>query len=250
MLRLFVEDSLDAGATIALGDARHHYLAHVMRLAAGEPLLLFNGRDGEWHAVVQRLEKGASFLQVREQTRPQASGPDLWLAFAPIKRGHGDLAVEKASELGVSRLLPVTTQRTVIPRVPVDRYRAIAIEASEQCGRLTVPDVAQAQPLLRLLDGWDAARPLLLCAEAGEARPFLEAVKSLKTGSLAVMTGPEGGFTEEEFGELRARPYIHPVRLGPRLLRADTASIAALALAQAAWGDWNRKPEAGNQKSE
>ncbi|MBI3419830.1 MAG: 16S rRNA (uracil(1498)-N(3))-methyltransferase [Proteobacteria bacterium] len=238
MIRLFIDQPLAPGTCLKLDEKQSHYLLHVMRLGPGDALLLFNGRDGEWRAVMQPAKKGAAGVEVAEQTKKQDVPPDLWLLFAPIKRGHGDLIAEKASELGASRLLPITTRRTVVGRVPVARYRSIATEAAEQCERLSVPEVEETQPLAKLLEKWDPKRVLLFCAEAGEAKPIVEVLQDLKPGPLAVLTGPEGGFVEDEFKLLRAKSYIRPVRLGPRVLRADTAAIAALTLVQALKGDW------------
>jgi 16S rRNA (uracil1498-N3)-methyltransferase len=237
MIRLFVSSPLAAGTAIPLDDKQSHYLLHVMRVKAGDAVLVFNGRDGEWRGLVEATKK-AAHIKVEAQTRPQTTEPDLWLLFAPIKRGHGDFTVEKASELGVSRIIPIKTRRTVVGRVPIDRYRAIATEAAEQCERLSTPEIAEDVDLPKILENWDPNRTLILCAEAGDAQNVTKAVSSIPPGPLAVMIGPEGGFADEEFALLRSKKFVVPVRLGPRILRADTAAISALALIQALKGDW------------
>jgi 16S rRNA (uracil1498-N3)-methyltransferase len=238
MIRLFVEKTLESQALLELSEKPAHYLLHVMRLKVGEDLLLFNGRDGEWKATLETGKKDRASVRIKEKTRLQTPDSDLWLCFAPIKRGHGDFTVEKASELGASKLIPVITQHTVVNRVPVDRYRAIATEAAEQSMRLSVPEVSEGLDLHRLLERWDTKRTLIFCAETGDAKPIAEALRELKPGPLAVLTGPEGGFSEEEFTLIRKKAFVLPVRLGPRILRADTAAIAALSLVQAIRGDW------------
>jgi 16S rRNA (uracil1498-N3)-methyltransferase len=238
MIRLFVEKPLESSVVLELSEKPAHYLLHVMRVKVGEELLVFNGRDGEWKANLESGKKDRASLRVKERTRPQTTDSDLWLCFAPIKRGHGDFTVEKACELGVSNLVPIFTRHTVVNRVPTDRYRAIATEAAEQSMRLSVPNVEEAIDLKQLIDKWDSRRTLIFCAEAGDAQPIASALNQLKPGPLAVLTGPEGGFGEDEFKLIRSKPYVIPVRLGPRILRADTAAIAALSLVQAIRGDW------------
>jgi 16S rRNA (uracil1498-N3)-methyltransferase len=238
VIRLFVKKTLESSAFLELSEKPAHYLLHVMRLKTGEELLVFNGRDGEWKASLESAKKDKASLRVKERTRPQTADADLWLCFAPIKRGHGDFTVEKACELGVSKLIPVFTQHTVVGRVPTDRYRAIATEAAEQSMRLSVPNVEEAIDLKEFINKWDPKRTLILCAESGEAQPIAAALNGLKSGPFAVLTGPEGGFSEEEFKFIRSKPYVLPVKLGPRILRADTAAIAALSLVQAIRGDW------------
>ncbi len=239
MIRLFIEEPLVPGALLRLNEKQAHYLLHVMRAQTGGEVLLFNGRDGEWRGAL-KLSKNHAEVELKAQTRLQDTAADLWLLFAPIKRGHGDLIVEKAAELGVSKLQPVITQRTIVSRVPTDRFRAIAVEAAEQCERLSVPVVEESEDLRKTLEKWDKNRRLLLCAEAGEARPAAQVLQALQPGPLALLTGPEGGFTEEEFSLLRAHPSVTPMRLGPRILRADTAAIAGLTLVQALAGDWTQ----------
>jgi 16S rRNA (uracil1498-N3)-methyltransferase len=245
-LRLYVEAPLAAGLEVTLGADQAHYLLHVMRLAAGAELALFNGRDGEWRATLTRAAKKAASLTVGGPLREQEVEPDLWLAFAPIKRARIDFIAEKATELGVSVLQPVFTRHTVMTRVNDDRLRAIAIEAAEQCERLTVPEVRPPCDLFALLDGWPAERRLILLDEGGGGRPVAEALDGLAPGPLAVLVGPEGGFTKSELDALRGLSFAVPVGLGPRILRADTAALAALACVQAIRGDWTRRPRSSS----
>jgi 16S rRNA (uracil1498-N3)-methyltransferase len=207
-----------------------------MRLAAGDEVAVFNGRDGEWRARVAAVDKRAVALSVEARTRPQAAGPDLDLIVAIVKRARLETIVEKAAELGARRVRPVITERTNADHTRVDRLRAIATEASEQTGRLDVPQVLEPVKLPRLLADWEAGRRLLFCDEAGDAPPVLHAVA--EGGPWAILVGPEGGFSPAERAMLRALAYAAPASLGPRILRADTAAISALTLWQAAIGDW------------
>ncbi len=235
MIRLHVTEPLSQGAEFAPGKEQAHYLLHVMRLHAGAELLLFNGRDGEWSARVTQASKRDIRLAVEAQTRPQEAPPDLELVAALVKRTRLETIVEKAAELGARRVRLVITRRTNADHTNVARLQAIAAEASEQTGRLDVPEVIAPEKLERLLDGWDASRRLMFCDEGGEARPILELDGP---GPWAVLIGPEGGFAPDERERLRTLPFVTPVGLGPRVLRADTAAIAALALWQAKLGDW------------
>ena len=248
--RLHVEDDLAAGTTVGLDHARAHFLRSVLRLGRGARLALFNGRDGEWLARLDGLGKGWASLAVERQRRAQSAEPDLWLLFAPIKRARIDFLAEKATELGVSRLLPVTTRHTAVSRVNSERLAANAREAAEQCERLSVPAVEAPRALFDLLGDWLPERRLLLCAEAGDARPIAEALSEAAPrsdpgppGPWAVLTGPEGGFAESELDALRKLPFVTAVGLGPRILRADTAALAALACWQALLGDGRDSPE-------
>ena len=236
MVRLFVNEPLSPGAPIALDEAQSRYLAAVMRLAVGDRLRLFNGRDGEWAAQVAAVGKRAVSLAVSEQLRPQALGPDLDLVVALVKRARLETIVEKAAELGARRVRPVITERTNADHTRVDRLQTIAREAAEQTGRLDVPEVCEPMKLERLLEAWEAGRRLLFCDEAGEAAPALQAVDG--PGPWAILIGPEGGFSPRERTGLRALPFASAATLGPRILRADTAAISALTLWQAAVGDW------------
>lgn len=236
--RLFVADDLASGARVPLSPEQHNYLRNVMRLNAGDPLLVFNGRDGEWKAVIIDQGKRATALDIEEQTRPQTGGPDLVYLFAPLKRSRLDYMVQKATELGAARLQPVMTQHTVAERVNVDRLRANAIEAAEQCGVLRVPDVADPKKLAAILEDWDESRALIVCDEAAPVANPIEALAKVAQGPIAVLIGPEGGFAKAEREALMAKPYTVAISLGPRIMRADTAAVAALALVNAVLGDW------------
>ncbi len=232
MIRLFVSADCSASSSFPLDEKQSHYLKHVMRQNDGDEILVFNGRDGEWQGTLA-ITKKSVVVTTHKQTRKQINEGQLTLLFAPIKRGHGDIAIEKASELGASELYPIITERTVVTRVPTERYEAIAIEAAEQCERLSVPKIHDAQKLDVLLKNWNPNKHILLCAEAGDATPIATAMASMNMPALAVMVGPEGGFSDKEFQVLRALPFVTPVTLGPRILRADTAAISALSIIQA-----------------
>lgn len=236
MIRLYVPHDLAAGATLGLDEGQSRYLAAVMRQAVGDAVAVFNGRDGEWWATIASVGKKAVTLTVLSQTRPQHTGPDLDLIVALVKRGRLETIAEKAAELGARRVRLLITERTNADHARVDRLRMIAAEASEQTGRLDVPEVLEPQKLDRLLAAWEPDRRLLFCDEAGDAQPALEAVNV--GGPWAILIGPEGGFSPAERERLRALPYATAATLGPRILRADTAAISALTLWQAAVGDW------------
>ncbi len=240
--RLFVEGDLAAGAEVPLAEGQAHYLRNVLRRADGAPLLLFNGRDGEWRATLVMQGKKAASAHVGERTRPQAAEPDLWLCFAPIKRARIDMIAEKATELGVSVLQPVLTRHTAVERVNVERLRANAVEAAEQTERLSVPEVRAPVDLMRLLAGWPGERRLLVCDETGGGPPVAPALGGLdpaaRAAPWAILLGPEGGFDATELAAVRRIKEVTSVGLGPRILRADTAAIAALACWQALMGDW------------
>ncbi len=241
-LRLFVQASLNEGALVPLGPDQAHYLLNVMRAAAGTPVAVFNGQDGEWLAALEQTGKKTAQLALRQQLRPQAAEPDLWLLFAPVKRARIDFITEKATELGVSALQPVWTRRTVMSRVNDDRLSAIAREAAEQCERLSVPEMRPARDLDDLLASWPQDRRLILLDEGGGGRPIAEALADLPPGPAAVLVGPEGGFAKSELDALRSLSFAVPVGLGPRILRADTAVLAALSCYQAMCGDWRQTP--------
>ncbi len=242
-VRLFVEAPLGPGATVAPGREQAHYLFSVMRLQPGDGVALFNGRDGEWRAAVETADRRGGSLVCGTALRPQAAPPDLWLLFAPLKRARTDFVAEKAAEMGARRLVPVFTRRTNADRVNLDRLRAHAVEAAEQCGLLSVPEVAAPLPLEAALAGWDPARRLMFCDETGAGPPASAMLAAEAPGPWAVLIGPEGGFAPEEAAALRALPFARPAGLGPRVLRADTAAVAALALWQAALGDWRAPPD-------
>lgn len=235
--RLYVTETLAAGSLVPLDGDRTHYLKNVMRRAPGDEVGLFNGRDGEWLGRVEGYGRNAASVRLEVLRRPQAATPDVWLAFAPIKRARIDLLAEKATELGVSRLLPVLTRRSEPARVNIERLTNIAIEAAEQTERLDIPRVDEARSLDRLLAEWPSGRLLFVCAEAGEAQPIAEATQARRGAAAGFLIGPEGGFAPFELDALRNLPFVVPVGLGPRLLRAETAAIVALACWQAVAGD-------------
>jgi 16S rRNA (uracil1498-N3)-methyltransferase len=271
--RLYIEHPFAAAALVPLEEGQARYLTSVMRLTDGAPVRVFNGADGEWDAVLTPIGRKGVALTLGAQTRAQTATPDLALYFAPVKRHGADLIVEKATELGVRLLQPVITRRTVAETVRIDRLRRIAIEAAEQTERLDIPDIAAPLPLSRALEGWETERPLIFCDEEGDAPSIAFALSSSVSAAnggggsrsetegaagarphppaapgtsaagggrkkLALLTGPEGGFDAEERRLLRSLPFVIPVSLGPRILRAETAVIAALAVIQSSWGDW------------
>lgn len=238
--RLHVADPLTTGGA-TLDGPRAHYLRNVLRLAPGAAIAVFNARDGEYAATIATLTKSAATLAIGAQRKAPQAEPDLWLCFAPIKRTRLDAMVEKATELGVSRLVPVFTRHTAMERVNTERMTAIAIEAAEQSERLSVPAVDEATDLAGLLASWPAGRTLIVGDESGGGMPIAAAIAGL-TGPLAVLTGPEGGFARDEFALLARHPAVRRVGLGPRILKADTAAIAALAIVQAMIGDGARPP--------
>ncbi|MDO8881391.1 MAG: 16S rRNA (uracil(1498)-N(3))-methyltransferase [Pseudotabrizicola sp.] len=237
-VRLYVEQPLGAGQAVAVGPEQATYLFAVMRLAVGTAVALFNGVDGEWLARVADVGKRRGVLVCETQTRPLALPPDLWLLFSPIRKERTNFIVEKAVELGVARLLPVTTRFTQSERWRQDKQFAHAIEAAEQCGATFVPRVDDVQPLDRRLADWPEGRVLLWADEALAGRSStLTGIIDAGTPS-AILIGPEGGFSDAEKTQLRALPFVRPISLGPRILRAETAAVAALVLWQAAVGDW------------
>ncbi|MGB8624023.1 MAG: 16S rRNA (uracil(1498)-N(3))-methyltransferase [Paracoccaceae bacterium] len=236
-IRLYVEHPLGAGQTIPLTRDQAHYLFGVMRLGTGDEIAVFDGRSGEWLAGVQEAGKKGGTLVCLRQTRPLQPPPDLWLLFAPIKKQRTDFIVEKAAEMGAARICPVQTDFTNSERIRRDRLQAHAVEAAEQCGGTFVPEVADLQKLDKVLSDWPADRRLMFCDEAlAGARAALDAGKAGE--KWAIVIGPEGGFSEEERARLGALPFATAVSLGPRVLRADTAAIAALTLWQSTLGDW------------
>ncbi|KAB2941799.1 MAG: 16S rRNA (uracil(1498)-N(3))-methyltransferase [Hyphomicrobium sp.] len=237
-VRLFVDAPLEAGAAVACTPEQANYLVNVLRLGAGAEILVFNGRDGEWRARLVETGKRRCALRSLTPTRPQQNGPDLHYVFAPLKHARLDYMVQKATELGVAHLQPVLTRRTVAARVNLERMRANAIEAAEQCGVLRVPTVGEPMKLEMLLARWEPQRRLIFCDEAAEVASPLAALATIKAGPVAVLIGPEGGFDPAERTSLREKPYASAISLGPRVMRADTAAVAALALVNAALGDW------------
>lgn len=238
MQRLFVPHDLAAGAEIEADPQQSHYLTNVLRLADGAEVLLFNGRDGEWSAAIAGRTKKAVRLTVLVEQRPQPPLPDLVYCFAPLKQGRLDYLVQKAVEMGAGVLQPVATQHTQVAKPGIERLRANVVEAAEQCGILAVPEVRESEKLDRLLAGWDAGRRLIFCDEDASTNNPLPALKALTEKKLGLLVGPEGGFSDDERRMLRALPFVTAIPLGPRILRADTAAVAALAVIQATVGDW------------
>jgi 16S rRNA (uracil1498-N3)-methyltransferase len=240
--RLYVQAPLAAGASVALDPAQGHYLLNVLRLRAGDAVLAFNGRDGEWRGALASSGKRAVNLVAEAQTRPQTRATDLHYLFAPLKHARLDYMVQKAVELGVSRLQPVITRHTQATRVNFQRMRANAIEAAEQCGILTLPEIGEPLDLARAVQQLDAGRLLVFCDEGAEQPDPAAALTAVRTHTvtrpIAVLVGPEGGFAEEERQALLRRSNVVRLLLGPRIMRADTAAVAALALVQAVLGDW------------
>jgi 16S rRNA (uracil1498-N3)-methyltransferase len=231
--RLYVRPGLAEGARIELDAGQANYLGNVMRLGEGAELLVFDGSTGEWLARIAEAGKKRMALTVETRTREPEAIPDVWLAFAPVKRNQTDWLVEKATELGVARLIPVMTRRTIAERVKLERLEAIAVEAAEQCGRTRLPVIEEPVPLRKLLET-DADRTFYFADEGGGEA----AVSAFKPGAAVILTGPEGGFTDEERAAIRAAPNAVPISLGPRILRAETAALAALAAYMAVAGDW------------
>lgn len=238
MPRLFVDMPLAAGVESVLDRKQTSYLLNVLRLGQGDVVLLFNGRDGEWRGSVSRTGKRSAVVSVETCLRPQPRPGDLYLLFAPLKHARLDYLVQKAVEMGASRLQPVMTRYTQVARVNLDRMRANVIEAAEQCGILHVPDVGA--PVRFEAAVGDADRLLIFCDESADIADPMAALTTarLQRKPLSVLVGPEGGFADEERGLLTGRPNVIRIALGPRILRADTAAVAALALVQAVLGDW------------
>jgi 16S rRNA (uracil1498-N3)-methyltransferase len=240
--RLFVEAALESGAAVTLARDQSNYLGNVLRLSAGDGVLVFNGRDGEWQASI-RGRKRPDGLEITTRTRPQDRLPELAYVFAPLKHARLDYMVQKAVEMGVSSLQPVLTRFTQVSRVNSERMRANVIEAAEQCGILGIADVAEPVAFDRFLDRRTSERLLVFCDEAAEVANPLSVLAGKKAGDgIDVLIGPEGGFAEEERALLLRQPNTLRLSLGPRILRADTAGVAALALVQAALGDWTPRP--------
>lgn len=231
---MFVRQPLSEGARIELDAGQANYLGNVLRLSGGAELLLFDGASGEWLARIADAAKKRMTLTVAQRTREPELIPDVWLAFAPVKRSQTDWLVEKATELGAARLMPVMTQRTVAERVKLERLEAIAVEAAEQCGRTRLPEIASPVSLKQLLSDRDVSRRLYFADEGGG-----EAARgAFERGPALILTGPEGGFTDEERQAIRAAENAVPVSLGPRILRAETAALASLSAYMALAGDW------------
>lgn len=235
-IRLYIDHPFVPGQAVPLDAGQAHYLTGVMRLPAGAEIAVFNGRDGEWTAAIARADKRGGAVSLIAPARPQQAPPDVWLIFAPIKKARTDFIVEKATELGAARILPVQTDHTNADRIAQPRLQAHAVEAAEQCGGTFVPPVADLVPLSRLLDGWDGSRRILWADEAlvGPA----VTLAGLPPGPWAILIGPEGGWSAAERARLRGMDQVTRISLGPRILRADTAAVAALTLWQSVLGDW------------
>ncbi|MFC6486687.1 16S rRNA (uracil(1498)-N(3))-methyltransferase [Nitratireductor sp. GCM10026969] len=242
MQRLFLPENLAAEAEIETTRHQAHYLANVLRMREGDRLLLFNGRDGEWLTEIAALSRKSARLRPLQRERPQTPVSDLFYCFAPLKQGRLDYLVQKAVEMGAGILQPVVTQHTQVPKLGMQRLEANVIEAAEQCGILSVPEVRQPLKLDKLLESWEEERQLVFCDEDAPGNNPLDALLALNGASLGLLVGPEGGFSDAERKRLRALPFVLPIPLGPRILRADTAAVAALALIQAAAGDWRAEP--------
>jgi 16S rRNA (uracil1498-N3)-methyltransferase len=238
--RLYVTARLSPGGMFEMEAGQAHYLRSVLRLGAGAAVAAFNETDGEWLCRIAKISKDAIWLTIEHRSRPPGDEADLWLLFAPIKRARLDWLVEKATELGVSALLPVWTARTQTERINLDRLRVRAIEAAEQSERLSVPELRAPERLARVLATWSGERRLIVCDESGSGEPLCEAAARHATGPAGLLVGPEGGFDETELDAVRKLSFVTRVGLGPRVLRAETAALAAVAVFQAIAGDWRR----------
>lgn len=236
--RLFVPHDLGPGVLFDADRGQSHYLAHVLRMAEGAELLVFNGRDGEWLARIAAVGRKAARLAVERQERPQPPAPDLVHAFAPLKAGRMDYLVQKAVEMGAGVLQPVLTRHTQVAKPPMEKMQANMIEAAEQCGVLSLPALRPPVGLERLLAAWERDRRLIFCDEDADADNPLPALRAVAETKVGLLVGPEGGFADDERRMLKALPFVTAIPLGPRILRADTAAVAALALVQATLGDW------------
>jgi 16S rRNA (uracil1498-N3)-methyltransferase len=236
--RLFVDQALAAGESVALSSDQSHYLRAVLRMPDGAHLLVFNGREGEWAATLRHNGKRGATLDLETMTRPQAGGPDIVYAFAPLKRSRLDYMVQKATELGVAALQPILTQHTIAERLNLDRMRANVIEAAEQCGVLRIPELHPPLSFASWLDQSPVTRPIIYCDEAAPHANPIDALARISPGPSTVVVGPEGGFSAAERARLHSLGHVHAIALGPRIMRADTAAIAALALVNAVLGDW------------
>ena len=234
--RLYIEDNLAADVVIALPREAAHYLTKVIRKSEGDFLRVFNGKGGEWRAEITAIAKKSAELTLRERLREPPTTPDITLLFAPVRKHRTAFIIEKGTELGVRTFQPVLTARTQFPRLNIEKARLQAIEAAEQTERLDVPEIEPARPLLDVLSAWDDT-PILFADEAGDAQAAQDACTKLSP-PVAILIGPEGGFTDAERAELRGMKNVHPISLGPRILRADTAAIALLSVWQSVSGDW------------
>ncbi|MCC3862313.1 16S rRNA (uracil(1498)-N(3))-methyltransferase [Pseudemcibacter aquimaris] len=237
--RLFINEAFIKGSEFLVDGNQGHYLVNVLRVREGELVTLFNGDQGEWHAEITKVKKGKAFLVILDKVADQTSDPDLWYIFAPVKKARVDYMIQKATELGVGYIRPVMTQHTNLDRIKDEKIIANMIEAAEQCGRMTVPQLDVMTSLDDLLENWPDDRGLIFCDEAGDAKPFIQIEK--KFDKWAILIGPEGGFSAEERALIREHQNSIPVTLGPRILRADTAAVAAISLWQSYIGDWQHE---------
>lgn len=238
MQRLFLPHPMQANGEVEPDPQQTHYLINVLRMQHGTQLLVFNGADGEWLASMAEVTRKKVRLSLMTQVRPQPAQSDLVYCFAPLKQGRLDYTVQKAVEMGAGVLQPVLTQHTQMSNIGIDRIRANVIEAAEQCGILAIPEVREVVKLDRLIWEWEPGRRLIFCDEGAETNNPVPALQAIAEQKLGLLIGPEGGFSEEERQQLRALPYVTPIPLGPRILRADTAAVAAMAVIQATIGDW------------
>jgi 16S rRNA (uracil1498-N3)-methyltransferase len=236
--RVFVDTALAPQTMVTLDKDQSHYVVKVMRSQAGDLLALFNGKDGEFWAELVVADKKHAQLQLRDRQRDQLAEPDIWLCFAPVKYGKIDFMAQKATELGASRLMPIHTKRTIVERLKYERLKANVIEAAEQTERLTIPKVESLQSLPNLLQNWPSDRLLIVADETGQGQPPHDLLPVLQESKLGLLIGPEGGFAPEEHRQFAALPNLKRLSLGPRILRADTAALAALTCLQAFCGDW------------
>jgi 16S rRNA (uracil1498-N3)-methyltransferase len=236
--RLFVANDLDAARQMTLGHAQTHYLLHVLRLSEGAHLLVFDGSNGEWRAEIVAAKKSGCAIRLIEKVREQTAAQDIHYAFAPLKQGRLDYMVQKAVEMGASLLQPVMTAHTAVSKLNVERMKANAIEAAEQCGILTLPEIRSPLKLGALLKSCEKDRTIVFCDERAETSSPLEALEKLKGRSVTALIGPEGGFSLSEREDLLSQKFVCPISLGPRVMRADTAAVAVLALLNAVLGDW------------
>lgn len=238
-IRVYHAVPLSIGASFALSEETSHYLCNVMRLQPGELIAVFNGQDGEFECQIVEARKKQVTAEVLRQLKPFADVPDLWLLFAPVKKDKTDFIIEKSVELGVKKIIPVLTERTIVEKVKTERYAAQACEAAEQCRRLEVPEIGAVQKLGALLASWPPERVLFFMDESGQGQPAAPVFASEKGKPAAVLVGPEGGFSPAEMQMLRCHPAVKPISLGSRILRAETAVAASLSVWQALAGDWS-----------
>jgi 16S rRNA (uracil1498-N3)-methyltransferase len=240
-IRLYTEHKLYQDNNLQLSKEHAHYLYNVMRQKAGSYITLFNGIDGQWSGRIESIDKKTVFITITDKTKDQKNAPDLWLCFAPVKNAPLSNLVQKATELGVSRLQPVITGHTVVNKVNLERLLLIATEAAEQSHRLDIPTINQPVKFDQLISGWDEERIMILCDESGSGSPLVEILRNTNADKHAIIIGPEGGFSKSEFEIMKNKPYIMAASLGPRILRADTAAIAAISCYQNILGDWDER---------